>query len=302
MAPAGPSRFTRPIAIAVTIGIALGLAIPAATFGTGVTHQGCAQGKVVGWSGWVATPWILAIQPPGGFVTWSVNFTTHEGLYINTTGGASPELVNSTTTDYAIYNWTAVAETKTTVQGWGPNGDCPPIKLLPPSALRSSCVGCPVAPTTPAGVGERSVIPTGFSSSSNASVKINATYPGTPSSTFSWSSSGAGDVLIRNINNFSSYMSTSAAGPLYVKGVFLGLGLQIQLSRIQFGVPIHMLDGTVQTLHSEMPASVPGAALSITITYAFPVTGDQGTWNMYYAGSDSAYPLGGFVFEQTATT
>jgi hypothetical protein len=100
---------------------------------------------------------------------------------------------------------------------------------------------------------------------------------------------------------FSEYMLPSVAGPYYVDHTFIGLGPRVQLSEIHFGVPIHLLNGTLELIPSGFPSAVPAVLLSITITYVFPVTDDQGTWNMYPAGGGGAFPLGGFVFEQTST-
>lgn len=125
-------------------------------------------------------------------------------------------------------------------------------------------------PTTPAGVGERSEIPTELPSSDNASVEINASYPATPSATFSWSSSGSGGITLGNVYNFSTYILPSVTGPFYVGHDFIGLGLRIQLPEIQFGVPIRMLNGTVEVIPSALPSAVPAASLSITVTYVFP--------------------------------
>lgn len=126
-------RVSRRFIVAIVIGIALGATIPAATFGIGITHRGCAQGRVVGESGSVAVPLAIAIQPPGGLVYWSYSYTTYLGAVNYTTAGGPNGPINSTTYADVDYNWTAVAETPTTILGRGESVACPPIGLQPPT-------------------------------------------------------------------------------------------------------------------------------------------------------------------------
>lgn len=294
--------FTR-ATVSLVIGIVIGAAIPAGALGIGATHIGCSQGKNVGLSGAVSVPIAVAIPPPGGSVNWTYSYTTYLGDHNYTLAGVSTVPDNYSAFASVIYNWTAVAETTTTLLGRGPNAACPAVALeSPPPNLGGGCSGCSAAPSTPAGVGQRSAIPTGLPPASGGSVYLNASYPSAPSAAFSWSSSGGGATTLSNVHNFSAFMPPSVTGPFYVGDRFVGLGLSVRLNEIQFGVPVQMTSGAMVVLPSELPSAIPRASLSILITYVFPAEDDQGTWNMYPAGANSPYSLGGYVFEQTSTT
>jgi hypothetical protein len=76
--------------------------------------------------------------------------------------------------------------------------------------------------------------------------------------------------------------------------------LRVAVYEIQFGVPIHFLNGTVATIPSGTPEWTPGTNLTIEVTYIFPGPGNNETWNIYAAGGGGAYPLGGYLFEQAS--
>ena len=235
-------------------------------------------------------------------MNWSDTVTTHSGPYTNSTSGSTDYPMNSTTTDFSIYNWTATTESPTTVLGWGANVPCPSALLSVPGYSVGGCTGCPVAPATPAGVGGRSQIPSQFGSGYGpnplSSVEINATYPSAPLATFSWNWTGSG-IMVGDVHNFSNFIGSTES--FYEHGAFVGLGLKILLTEIQFEVPIRLSSGVVEAFPASLPSAIPTASLIIHITYIFPASVDQGTWDMYAAGGGSTDPVGGFLFEQVAT-
>ncbi|MGA7860500.1 MAG: hypothetical protein WCB19_01415 [Thermoplasmata archaeon] len=236
-------------------------------------------------------------------MSWSDTLTTHSGPYTNSSTGSTNQPINSTETDFSIFNWTATTESPTIVLGSGANVPCPSTLLSVLGHSVGGCTGCPVAPATPAGVGERSQIPSQFGSGYGpaplASVALNATYPQSPLATFSWSSTGNG-IIVGNVRNFSSFMGLTES--FYENGAFVGLGLRVQLSEIQFEVPIHLQRGTLESVPASIPSAIPTASLVIHLIYVFPASVDQGTWDMYLAGGGTPDPVGGFLFEQIASS
>jgi len=282
------ARSSRPVVVGLVVGIALGSALSGVTLGLGVTHQECSRGPVVGWSGHLAALIALGVPPPGGLVNWSYTW-----------GGDSGSMdtpANSTLADYTLLNWTAVSETPVTKPGWGPGQSCPPIALEAPTEVGTSCGGCLLAPGVVGGVGARTVLPVQGSFESDPTVLLDGLYPSSPLGSFEWNiSNGAIYIDFAGARQFAGdatpYQPSTGAP-------YAGLELHVTVSEVQFGVPIHLLNGTIVTFPSGTPQWLPGTHLTIHLTYIFPGPGNNETWNIYAAGGRGVYPLGGYLFEQ----
>ncbi len=294
--PAAGRSVGRVRELALVTGVVVGLLLSSLGLGLPPTYGGCATGRVVGWSGPIAVPVALGIPPPGGLVTWSFALTTHDGPWTNTTSGSTRAPVNSTVAVTFEVNWTAVEASPVSPAGAGAGAACPSIRLVPHS-LGPTCLGCPVAPSAPAGLGQRSAVPPQFTVGSVPSVSLNATYPADPFASFSWSAAGA-NLSVRDDGNFSGYLPSVAA--VFVDGSFVGLGLSVRVSALSYGVPIRLMNGTYTTVGTSTPGGFPGASFDLNVTYIFPADRDQGRWNVYFAGEGSPYPLGGLLFERVA--
>ena len=278
--------------VAVVIGVAVGVTFTTVVVGVGVSHQACAQGEVVGWSGNLAAIDALGVPPPGGLVNWT--FFINNSASGGSEWGGTTAPVNSTEVDLTVQNWTAVAETPVTESGWGHAVACPAFQILPPSPAGGSCLGCVLAPGVPGGVGERTAIPqVGFRGSTPTPL-LNGSYPSTPLGTFSWSIVD-GDLYTNfgNLTGFSGYAYQPKFG-----GPYAGLAIHASIDEVGFGIPIHFLNGTELTIPSGAPQGLLGGNLEIQVTYIFPGIGGNSTWAMYAAGGGSDYPLGGYLFEQ----
>ncbi len=274
----------------LAVGIAAGVLLSGAVLGVGVTHLECSQGSVVGWSGSLATPIALGIPPPGGLVNWSFS--------LGSSSGSMQQPVNSTSFDYAVMNWTAVAETPITVAGWGPSAaGCPSLRLVYPITANGGCAGCSLAPGVPGGIGEKTVIPEVVSLGSVETPYLNASYPTLPLGTFSWNIVGGGGIYT-DFSNLTQFGGAARAYQQYPGAPFSGLELNVVVHDVGFGVPIHLRNGTLVILPSDTPQWSPGTGLDLQISYIFPGAGDNRTWAMYAAGAGSPYPLGGYLFEE----
>ena len=279
----------RPARVGLAVGVAIGLVLTAGMLGTGATHLVCSQGPVIGWSGWLATPYTIPLAPPGGLV--------NSSFWIDIGGapvyGESTVPQNFSSADTDTLNWSLHSENTATAPGWGSSTPCPGSDLvMGPSA--GGCGGCQVAPPATPGVGQRLEVPSRFAVDS---ALINASYGTTPIASFSWTQAGEGTQW----SNLGTGAFPAGVGSFYEYGHLIGLYLQIQVSSIHFGVPIRLTSGTMEIFPASFPESVPGTGYAANMTYVFPSVTDQGTWDVYAAGAGSPYSVGGLVFEQTAT-
>ena len=297
----------QPFRIGIVLGVVVGVALAGAVLGIGTTHIVCSAGPVLGQSGTLVAPWEVEIAPPGGYVNMSYQVQTvfNQSLTVGF-GGWNDVPLNSTHADVSGYNWTLRGEQASVVAGWGPDPACTGRTLVATPALAngsSGCAGCPVGASVPAGVGERTVVPTQFSYNGVPSVLINASYGATPVADFSWDVTDGAPVW-SNPGDFDGL--PVSLGPFYEAGRLYGLGITISFTSLGFEVPIVLTSG--QTI--DLPASFPAAfspgigattTLSEVMTYILPATSGQGTWAVYLPGNGGPYSLGGLLFEQTAT-
>jgi hypothetical protein len=287
--------------VSLVIGVAVGLALPMGVLGIGITHQGCTVGPIIGWSGDLASPWYLALAPPGGFVNYSfwVQWTWSNHSY--GFGGYTDVPVNATDSDFDVYNWTLQSERPTQVWGLGPSTPCPKYVLGLVSA-GWSCA-CIVAPPTPGGVGQRLVVPSPFYSGSTPSAVINASYDAGPIGSVTFQPMDGG-IEWSNPGNLSGLPVTD--GPFYEGGELVGLGFTIRMTTPHFGVPIRFVNGTVEDFTGTLPMNLwptdPPQSMTYQceMTYILPLTPTPQAWNIYAAGEGSPYSVGGLLFVQTA--
>lgn len=294
MGPALTARLPRgPWLASIALGVAVGVSLVGLSLSVGMTHRECTQGAVLGWSGPLAAPIALGVPPPGGLVTWSYAFHTPSGAFASSGFSSSN---NSTLAAYLLLNWTAVRQTSVEVPGWGQSADCPSLHLLTPSSDGSSCFGCQLAPGVPGGVGEKTIIPLTSRWGSNPTPDLNGSYPASPLGTFSWNITGG--TIYLNFGDLSGFAGNASAYPAYPGGPYAGMALSLVATEVGFGIPIHLLNGSNVTVASGSPQWMGGSTLGIHLTYIFPGAGDNRTWAMFAAGAGSAYPLGGYLFEQ----
>lgn len=290
----------RPLSVGLALGLVVGAALPIVAFGVGTTHVVCSPGPVIGWSGPLATPFEVALAPPGGFVNLSYNMPGEFGW--------SDLPMNDSTADYGVYNWTVSSQNRTEALGWGSNAPCSQITLGVSATLGNppppwgGCGGCQVAPPAPSGIGQRLSVPQQLFYSTLPTALMNATYGVTPNATITWNESNGG-VTWSNPAGLSGLPVT--IGPFYEFGRLYGLNVTLKQSEIRFGIPIHLITGGTETVPASFPLDFPyhysePNYLSITMTYVFPAATAQGTWEIYLAGAGSPYSVGGLLFEQTA--
>jgi hypothetical protein len=281
------------------IGVAVAIVFSGVVIGLFDGHLSCEQGPKLGTSEPLATPYVLGVPPPGGLVNWSMNITrtSYASVYPGTNASTSYPVAN-TSTSLDVLNWTLYSETSNSSLGLGPAGSCPAYSLVVTLPEGGGCTGCVVAQGTPAGVGEQSQIPGEFSFETFASVALDASYGARPVASFTWRATGGSNIDLVSSTNLSHIFGST--GPFLLNGSFVGLGLEANLTSIEFGVPISSGGESLGTYSATLPSGMPGTSLEIALTYIFPASVDQGTWEVFEAGAGSPYPAGGFLFEQTA--
>lgn len=286
---------SRPLIASLSLGVALGMALTGLSFGFGVTHQGCAQGATVGWSGTISAPYALAAPPPGGLVNYSYNFNAPTGPESSSRNTIVP--ANYSEADTQEMNWTAVSESPVRLPGWGTDVPCPPLKLLPATLIGAFCDGCVLAPGVPGGIGEKTVIPITSSLAGHPTPILNGSYPAVPVGTFSWNISATGELYV-NFDNLSEFEGNATPYQPHLGAPYAGLEIHVVVHEVGFGVPIQLLNGSEVTLPSGSPQFLSGSTLTINLAYIFPGAGDNRTWAMFAAGAGSPSPLGGYLFEE----
>jgi len=294
------------IAVALAMGTVLGVAASTLALGLGSAPTPCIRGGVLGSSGPTITPDAVVVPPPGGLVNWSVGQAEPaQAGYLGLGGSSSALPVNASGISISVRNWTLYAVTSGGVPTLTRHGSCPAYELIASSMSWGGLAGNLPGGSAPAGVGERSLVPVDIqggwlpaSLRNYSSVALNGSYGPAPVASFAWRSIGGGEVDVRAPANLSARFSY--VGPVEINGVFVGLGLTATLSEIAFGVSILNRGSVVGTFAAGEPSGYPDVRLSIQVSYIFPATVDQGTWAVYTAGAGSSYPLGGYLFEQTA--
>lgn len=285
---------------ALIIGITIGFAVTAVTLGLGVTHIVCNRGSPIGWSGTIASPYSIALAPPGGFVNASYSLTTvYNSSYRTGESGSSDLPMNSSWADIGALNWTLYSEGSSTALGWGSQAQCNGVILVPGPFFQWSCGGCVISPPATPGVGQRLVVPPQFYNASPSAV-INASYGPAPAATFTWSENQTAFEW-SSPEGVSGFPGTAA--PFSEFGRSFGIGITTIQSAIQFGVPIHLLSGGSELIPASFPQDWPagppgGTTMTITMTYVLPMSSGQGTWAVYLPGNGGPYSPGGLVFEQ----
>ncbi len=288
-------------------GVAVGLLIPALVLGVGATHLVCTVGPVIGSSGWIASPDAFALAPPGGFV----NFSFYELTVFNSSSssawGSYSELpLNTSVMDFNAVNWTLHDENSSVAFGWGSNAPCRGVSLAPGFGGAvpglSGCSG-PITQPAPAGVGQRLDVPLQFTACGLPSAVVNATYGSTPLATFSW----VANATSVGWDDPPALQAIGASpGPFNEHGQLFGLAITLKATTIDFGVPIHLLNGSQEIIPASFPQDYPwgppgGTNLTISWTYVLPMTTGQGTWSVYLPGDSGPFSPGGLLFEQTSS-
>jgi hypothetical protein len=285
---------SRPLLLCVIVGVVVGVVVPIGSTATWTVNPGCAAGPVLGSSGPVLTPYVIAAPPPGGLVAW--NLTVQESPLTSTTGGSTGGPVNVTETVADVFNWTLRQGIYLHHEPWSEPLSCP--QVVAPAGRASQGASLRIAGPTPSGVGERTVVPAHFTLGNWSSVTLNVSYPSAATASFNWSSSGPDPLGFSGGPGWGALDAT--ASRYYNGSVFVGLGITVQLSSVGFGVPIRLPGKLVDTYPASVPAAFGGGLLRADVTYVFPASVDQGSWEIFEAGAGSAFPVGGLLFEQTA--
>lgn len=287
-----PLNLTVPLAF----GVAAGLVIPLVLLGHSFpeTHVVCREGQVLGTSAKLAVPLYLGVSPPGGLMN-ETDVELYNGSRTMWGGWDTPQ--NGTWGAPAwVTNWTLVSVNPTILAGAGTSETCPQSALLERDGVWWA--GSFHWPETPAGVGHRTQVPPNFTYEGYPLVSLNSAYASSPVGTFSWKVTN-GTAHWSNVSGLSNLSITIR--PDVERGHLLGLGILYTYHTTYFGVPITFANGSHQTVAGSYPANYPpGQTDDFNVTYIFPTADDQGTWNVYLAGSGTAYPVGGLLFEQTA--
>lgn len=291
-------------AVALTCGSLIGAGVAAEGL---AAHQVCSVGAVIGYSGTLATVQWLAVAPPGGYANlteWNQITTRINGGTTSTFGEGFTGFTNGSVAALYTFNWTMNAVTLAWAPGFGAAASCPAYSLTPTapsSGPWERCVGCWTTPQVPAGVGDRVVLPSNFSVDGIPSSEFNASYAAQPIGSFGWSfsngtlvgpwSSGSLDGSgLGWTNNLQWYDSIE----------YLPLTFSVPPSQMGIGIPIHLSAGGEVVAPVSVGAVLPGWTSWFNVTYDFPVSTDQGTWDVYQAAPGSPESIGGMLFEQTA--
>ena len=291
-------------AVALVGGILVGASVAVA--GT-TTHVVCLNGGVVGFSGTVETVVWLTVAPPGGFANYSA--WSQRSAEINgstwTYGAGFSGSTNASAATTSTTNWTMRAVSSVRVAGIGSSIACPSYSLAyGPAQIApiGGCSGCPVTPPVPAGIGSRSTLPSNFTLDGIPSTDFNGTYPSVPLGNFTWAFSGG------DLSNWSESQGLAADGLAFSSPYqssdtqdYLALSYSIPSNEIGLGVPIHLLTGGTMIAYAPVASMSPGWSSWNNITYIFPVSTDQGSWEVFEAAPGSPDSIGGLLFEQTAT-
>jgi hypothetical protein len=233
-------------------------------------HTACEAGGVLGSSGPLWTTLGVYVPPPGGSAR-GVSVLNGTGF-----GGGG----QNSTAIFGTYNWTLVVNRTVQVAGSGVSENCPADSLVALSD-HATCI-CSLGPGVPAGIGQRVELNT---TSWEPSSVVDANYSATPVGSISWQVAGSGFDLDES--------ASLADSGLLFRWVNQSLDANLTTRLDQFGIPIRLLSGGTEVVGGTFP-------VNSTITYSFPAATDQGTWSVYSAGEGSPYPIGGYLFVQTA--
>lgn len=297
---------------ALAVGIAVGVALSVLALGASVahpTHVVCVEGPVLGWSGPLASPETIGVAPPGGYVDYYVDvFNPGQTNYTGSFEEA-PSPSNVTNADLQVFNWTLRSQATSTVSGSGPAVFCAKVVLVPtqniPASDPSNRTMWPVLPSVAAGVGHRTVVPSQFNVGTIPSVSIDESYPLTPIGNFTW------DIA----KNDTEWSITPDPALIHMRdlrlepwnwpptGGFFGTEIALSIANFSFGVPIHLLNGTEETVPASFPANWIWNTTGHTVfagelDYMIPMTTGEGTWEVYLAGGGDSLSPGGLLFEQ----
>lgn len=299
------ARRTASVLVPVAVGVAVGLSMTGVGLGFGASHRVCGPVELLGWSGGLVSPQAVIVPPPGGVVNYTDTLQAKQvsangSNVTNVTVSSSSSVgypINYTSADWSVWNWTVTGQISKVEPGTGTDEECPSFNLTPKAPyFQTAWSGYIVGPGAASGVGIRSITPSQLSTSP-PSVVLNGSYPSSPAANFSWGVR-SGVPWVSGVSNLSRIHATSTFWNTL--GVGESLVLRVSVSEIDYGVPIHWVDGGTTILPARVPSALPSGTLTIEINYIFPVSDDQGTWSAYTAGGDSQYGLGGFVFERTA--
>ena len=294
----------KPWLAGIIVGIAVGLILPSAVLVYN-THVVCSVGSMLGWSGDLLTPVDIALAPPGGFILPEYEMKTiyDNGNHVAGQGSYGTVLSNASIADFDVINWTLLSVQSSSAPLGGSSGPCPAYQYgYGAGSGGGGCGGCTIAPPVAAGVGHRLNLTEQFTFANLSSALINAAYGATPDATFSWNGS-ASDVTIGNPSALTALPATAA--PYYVNGSMWGLAITVRERSLEEGIPFHLKAGGEINLPLVYPQdNYPGcqcvSELWINNTYVLPLSTDQGTWDVYWAGAGGPFAPPDLLFVQVA--
>lgn len=269
------------------------------------SHPICVQGNELGSVGPLSTViWVIA-SPPGGSVNFSASSerSTLEGGSLVTMGSTLSGSTNASIAMISILDWNLYSVVRSGQASLVPAVACPSTALTftYPGYAPSACDGCVVAPSVPAVVGARVVLPSNVSFDHLSSSTFNGSYAPEPIGNFSWLYSGGvfrGWQVSPSLASFGIEVGQEN-GPNDSRAFFT-LSYSTPPSEMGIGIPILLQSGGTVFERTTPAAMSPGWSLWYNETYNFPASTDQGTWNVYLAAPASPFPIGGLLFEMTA--
>jgi hypothetical protein len=292
------------LAIAVACGIIIGAIVTVPSL---ATHTVCAQGVELGYSGNLSTVVWLVAAPPGGSVAYEAWF--QESFDVNgslgTVGDGFGGLTNGSTAEVTVFNWTMYVETSEQAAGFGSSQHCPSYTLeagSPVQGRTGGCLSCNMGPPVPAQVGARVIEPSNISIFGHPTSIYNASYPGVPLGNFSWTySQGQFSHWAESPSLAAASLQFTGEDQTNASNDSLWLFYSIPSAEIGLGIPIHLFRGGSQLVSIPVTQLSPGWTSWYNVTYEFPVTTDQGSWDVFQAAPGSPYSIGGLLFEMTAS-
>lgn len=288
---------------ALTCGLVIGATFVVTSL---ASHPICVYGNVLGSTGPLSTVIWVIVSPPGG----SVNFTAAseqsmvEDGQLVTVGSSISGSTNASIAVISILEWDLYSVVRSGQANLVPSVGCPSTALTftYPGFAPSGCVGCVVAPSVPAAVGARVILPTNISFDDLPSSTFNGSYAPEPIGNFSWLYSGG---VFRGWQ-VSPSLATQGIQVGQVNGpsearAFFTVTYSTPPDEMGIGIPILLQSGGTVFERTTPADMAPDSSLWYNETYNFPASTDQGTWNVYLAAPASPFSIGGLLFEMTAT-
>jgi hypothetical protein len=295
---------------AISIGVAVGISFPVVALSSSApSHTVCVRGALEGWSGTLLMVDEIYVAPPGGWVqssNWAESTYWVNGSRVSS-GGGGFGIGNDTYSDMGVQNWSMYAQSSRTVSGAGSVGACLPYTLVDSPLGNATdvpfggCGGCEIAPAVPGTIGTRTNLPTNFTFDGLPTSTYDAYYSAQPLGTLTWSTSDSGNP---SWSLSSSLIALGLIPEAYYNPTWglegVGLTFSIPLGGMAYGIPIHLLNGTVETVDASVSDLYPGVTFTDSVTYIFPTATEQGDWEVFGAGSGSPISIGGFLFQRAS--